>query len=80
MYMPYETRGSVKKKRGLYEEAIEDFLVVEEKMSDLITMCKHLKDCHEKVGNAKKAAFYAKRVLELLDKVDPKQRELLKRL
>ena len=79
-YMLYETRGSIKKGQGLYKEAIEDFKVVVGKMDGLITVHKHLQDCYEKIGDAEKAAFHAKRVSEILDEVEEKEREMYERV
>ncbi len=79
-YMLYETRGAIKKGQGLYEEAIEDFEIVVEKMDDLITVHKHLADCYEEVGDAEKAAFHATRVSEILNQVDQKERELYEKV
>ncbi len=75
-YMLYETRGAIRKGQQRYNEAIADFLIVLEKMPDLITVHKHLKDCYEMIGDTEKSAIHAKRVREILDEVDAKEREL----
>jgi tetratricopeptide (TPR) repeat protein len=79
-YMLYETRGAIRKGQQRYEEAIADFLIVLEKMPELITVHKHLKDCYEKIGDTEKSAIHQKRVLEILDQVDAKERELYERV
>ena len=79
-YMLYETRGAIKKNTGQIEEAIEDFLIVIEKVPDLITVHKHLKDCYEKLGNEEKAAFHRERVAELLLQVEEDRRELYEKV
>lgn len=93
-HMLYETRGVIKKERAssledqgesqasqeTYNDAIDDFLIVLEKVPDLITVHKHLKDCYSKVGNATDASIHEQRVAELLDKVDAKQRELYEKV
>jgi tetratricopeptide (TPR) repeat protein len=79
-YMLYETRGAIKKNSMQYEDAVKDFEIVIEKVPDLITVHKHLKDCYEQLGNTSKSLIHAKRVEELLAKVDEKQRELYQRV
>lgn len=74
-FMLYETRGAIRKGRGLYPEAIEDFEVVHGKMSELITVHKYLEECYRQVGNTEKAAYHAQRLQEILSKFDDKQRE-----
>jgi tetratricopeptide (TPR) repeat protein len=93
-YMLYETRGAIKKREAMllerqkgeegarqkFEEAIDDFKIVVEKMPTLITTNKHLQDCYEKIGDLKNMAIHAERVQETLDKVDEKQRELYQKV
>ena len=89
-YMLYETRGAIKKgkasvlmkqeSQNMYEAAIKDFMIVLEKVPDLITVHKHLTDCYEALGNKEKADYHEQKVKELLDLIDEKQRELYERV
>ena len=93
-YMLYETRGAKKKREAKamllegreeeakqkFDEVIDDLKTVLEKVPDLITTHKHLEDCYEKIGDAESMAFHAKRVQELLSKIDEKQRELYEKV
>jgi tetratricopeptide (TPR) repeat protein len=93
-YMLYETRGVSKKREAImllaqqnqqeaqakFDEAIEDFLSVLEKMPDLITANKHLQDCYEKIGDADNMAVYAKRVQDILGKVDENRRAMYEKV
>lgn len=89
-YMLYETRGAIKKGKAsvlmkqeshaMYEGAIKDFMIVLEKVPDLITVHKHLKDCYTALGNTEKAEYHAEKVKELLELVDAKQRELYEKV
>jgi len=93
-HMLYETRGSILKKeafeflhqqmqqeaRTKFDEAIKDFKNVLEKIPDLITVHKHLKDCYAAIGNTEQSEIHGQRVLELLDQIDQKQRELYEKV
>jgi len=93
-YMLYETRGAIKKGKAaklkdegnsldapkMYQSAIDDFKTVLEKVPDLITVHKHLKDCYEAVGDIANAEIHEQKVKELLDQVDEKQRELYEKV
>ena len=74
-YMLYETRGAIRKQRGEYEDAISDFETVLEKVPDLITAHKYLKDIYVATNQPEKAKFHAGRVDELLELVDENDRE-----
>ncbi len=93
-YMLYETRGTIKKREAMlllgqqnqqaakqkFEEAIEDFKIVVEKVPTLITANKHLADCYEKIGDTDNMAIHTKRVSDALDKVDEKKRQLYQKV
>lgn len=79
-YMLYETRGELKKREGKFDEAIDDFKIVIEKVPTLITAHKHLSDCFAKTGDSKNMAIHADRVREILASIDDKQRELYKKV
>lgn len=66
--------------QNMYEAAIKDFMIVLEKVPDLITVHKHLTDCYEALGNKEKADYHEQKVKELLDLIDEKQRELYERV
>ena len=74
-YMLYETRGALAKQNGNCKEAIADFETVLDKVPDLITAHKHLKDCFKELGSVEKSEYHAGKVEELLDRVDLADRE-----
>jgi tetratricopeptide (TPR) repeat protein len=49
-------------------------------MPDLITANKHLQDCYEKIGDADNMAVYAKRVQDILGKVDENRRAMYEKV
>lgn len=79
-YMLYETRGAFKKGEQKFDEAIDDFKNVVEKVPGLIIGHKHLSDCYGKIGDSKKMAIHADRVQEILASLDEEKRELYKRM
>ena len=93
-HMLYETRGTILKgkaialmdeqreqeARQVYDDAIKDFENVLEKIPDLITAHKQLKDCYEAIGQPEKSTFHGNKVQELLEAIDEKQRELYEKV
>ena len=73
-YMLYETRGMIRKNQEKYQEAIGDFETVLEKVPDLITAHKYLKDCYAATNEPGKSKFHGDKVEELLERIDVKER------
>ncbi len=79
-YRLYETRGALARKADNYSQAITDLEVVIKHHPELLTAHEMLADCYEKVGNNEKSDFHRKKIEELLEELEEKEREALQKV